>query len=780
MALAAADEHDQKLRDAVRPHQVLFDESAHQLMIALVHWDDSLDSPEIISAGVQRLRKQDADTVECHVMEHVSHTPEVMNGLSDNCPGMDGKFNGAMLKCFRALKAASQAPQFTLPVEDSELCAPVTEEAALLAQALVDIDQSRDSSTKSNARLTRTPCLTHLVSTLHDWSLQQAVGKAPPYKAFAPKINHILTFLRQQYYIFSTDHWDDIQEFLLTFLGANFDKIFTEPDLNRWLFTSQAVDEATDHGSLLAANRPLQFMIVFYYLVTTTRLNCDCEVVRSPTGTAIWKRDPQCIADNAALHGEGRDWGCSREYKPDQRASKTARQLGWYACLQNPALDCEAKDSTMIRLHLLAEAEFSRKLVDPLHFWSIGQSPELREYPIGFFDAPVVRKIKGGYINPYRRMHKTPASHRMSELSGFARDVMERANQMRAALAADFWEDPPSADEGCSELRCVAWCPFVDTMKIANSIQQKQWFHFPRSWRVADTLKETLREWVQGYLDKVDMWFPGLLLLPFAIGHFSNPELGPALARALIQAGCLQCEAPKWYHSWRPVADIDLQAERLVHESIVAASTAEYNDVYGVAAGSKAAKEEAAKAAMERRLKSGSIDTFGFLESIVAVEAALTELYTFASSRQISAHTTASSGQIQTECEFRQHKPTFWAVTASPHIADYPALAKRFNHRVRACLVSQQKLEAFFKDYRHGVSKQAKDDLKEACFMTKQNVYKRQSAEAAAGVQMSEPTYSKQDALDRLKARITASAQHAAAQSDIITDMAPHIGHGRQ
>jgi hypothetical protein len=165
----------------------------------------------------------------------------------------------------------------------------------------------------------------------------------------------------------------------------------------------------------------------------------------------------------------------------------------------------------------------------------------------------------------------------------------------------------------------------------------------------------------------------------------------------------------------------------------------------------------------------------------VTDQAALTELYTFASSGQIRAHTTASSGQIQTESEFRQHAPTVWTTTASPHIADYPALAKGFNHRVRTCLVSQQKLEAFFKDYRHGVSKQAKDDLKEACFMTKRNdiVYKRQSAEAAAGVQMSEPTYSKQDALDRLKARITASAQHASPQSDIIIDMAPHIGHGR-
>ena len=57
VSLAATDEHDQTIKDAVRVHQVLFDESAKQLMIALVHWDDDLDSPEIMSAGVQRLMK---------------------------------------------------------------------------------------------------------------------------------------------------------------------------------------------------------------------------------------------------------------------------------------------------------------------------------------------------------------------------------------------------------------------------------------------------------------------------------------------------------------------------------------------------------------------------------------------------------------------------------------------------------------------------------------------------------------------------------------------------
>jgi hypothetical protein len=51
-ALAAADEHHQKAKDSTRCHQVLADESAHQLMVALVHWDEELDSPEITSAGL--------------------------------------------------------------------------------------------------------------------------------------------------------------------------------------------------------------------------------------------------------------------------------------------------------------------------------------------------------------------------------------------------------------------------------------------------------------------------------------------------------------------------------------------------------------------------------------------------------------------------------------------------------------------------------------------------------------------------------------------------------
>ena len=120
-SLAAADEHEQKLKDAHRVHQVLFDESAKQLMVALVHWDTDLDSPEITSAGVQRLRKQDAHTVGFHVMDRVKHVRQVGNGLSDNCPGMAAMYNGAMLAVFRDLKSVDKTPRFSVVEVDPEM-----------------------------------------------------------------------------------------------------------------------------------------------------------------------------------------------------------------------------------------------------------------------------------------------------------------------------------------------------------------------------------------------------------------------------------------------------------------------------------------------------------------------------------------------------------------------------------------------------------------------------------------------------------------------------------
>ena len=45
-------------------------------------------------------------------MEHVKHVGKVGNGLSDNCMGMHGVYNGAMLIFFRDVKSNHKAPQF--------------------------------------------------------------------------------------------------------------------------------------------------------------------------------------------------------------------------------------------------------------------------------------------------------------------------------------------------------------------------------------------------------------------------------------------------------------------------------------------------------------------------------------------------------------------------------------------------------------------------------------------------------------------------------------------
>ena len=185
--------------------------------------------------------------------------------------------------------------------------------------------------------------------------------------------------------------------------------------------------------------------------------------------------------------------------------------------------------------------------------------------------------------------------------------------------------------------------------------------------------------------------------------------------------------------------------------------------MYGATTGGKRAQEAAARAAMESRLKSKLIDTFGFLEELMGDHDALVDFHRF-----------AMFGCFENVwCAESQHS------LMSPYIMDYASLRPKVKAHIMMLLVSQQKLEAFFKDYRYGVNKRAGDDLKEAVFMTKQNVYKRSRAEDAAGMQNSTATYTKQDALDRLKERRAAMAEHSTTLTSITHEMAPHIGHGR-
>ena len=111
----------------------------------------------------------------------------------------------------------------------------------------------------------------------------------------------------------------------------------------------------------------------------------------------------------------------------------------------------------------------------------------------------------------------------------------------------------------------------------------------------------------------------------------------------------MQRKKPKWYAGWSVTSEADTGAEEIVHKSIIAASKAEYCDIFGATVGGKKVKEAAAKAAIEQRLKSSCIDTFGFLEAVVSNPAAFKEFYTFATSNQIERRRVSTGSEsIQT------------------------------------------------------------------------------------------------------------------------------------
>ena len=104
-ALGASDDIDEQAADRGRFHQILFDESAHICIVGSAHWVDELDCPELTIVGAVRIDKQDGSIVGEVVSDVTEHIPGelVITVLSDNCNGMDGSYDGAVLNLFRNL-----------------------------------------------------------------------------------------------------------------------------------------------------------------------------------------------------------------------------------------------------------------------------------------------------------------------------------------------------------------------------------------------------------------------------------------------------------------------------------------------------------------------------------------------------------------------------------------------------------------------------------------------------------------------------------------------------
>ena len=164
-----------------------------------------------------------------------------------------------------------------------------------------------------------------------------------------------------------------------------------------------------------------------YYMAVTTRMNYNCGFVE---------------VDSEATYCRASGCDCIREWLPDKSSCKEARQILWFGCLHDPAKGADWRLSTQVRYHLLAENEFSIKVVNPFYGWTIGQEsitrvqwrslypPKPDAYPE--CDPPQFRQL--------------PAGYNMCGVSAYMQTVLDDCERMQTALDADCWTATDVAD----------------------------------------------------------------------------------------------------------------------------------------------------------------------------------------------------------------------------------------------------------------------------------------------------------------------------------------------
>lgn len=852
LGLGAADGQKEMQADAGRKHQLIFDESAHILILASSHWNEDLNGPETTVLAAVRLDKQSGQLVASLVHGQTMHIPaaSIIGALSDNCGGMDGKYNGAMVCLFRLLRARqlkawadvdvgdleatpvlgssqtcyidlcnsesessdSEDSDDEVDSEDEELVFTLKSRAEARSKKALGVAAERLKVEESRRwaghnRHTRAPCMTHLGSIMHDSAVVAACGKAPPYKSNMVKQNHLLTYLLQQHYIWDANR---VSKLLVCedLCGVKFQHQTTEPDLNRWLYTFFACCDSIDPE--------FQFKSTLYYLASTTRICCDCD---------LFVKDGRYSYDREA-HCE-----CLREWCSAKGDSKEARQILWFGCLHDPGKGADWQLSTLIRFQLLAEFEFSSKVINPFHHWTIGQESHERARHRSRW-APAATSTPSAW-------RQLPAGYRLCELSEFVNKVLLECDQMLSALEANCWThsdvaryqknlgncvslDSPDQPEievdtdGVPNTAAVGSSPTISTSQLNGftmdadaviNIGSKWWGRstLPSKYEVGqwpapdpglggmfcplnDTVtiarqclaasalpggrtsyrrvKRCVRRWICGYVDSCKHWLPRLQLLPFAIGQLECPVLGPPLARALIRRSWAHrvpmrigqiFQQPLMYKQFGPWLQADSKADDVVLESIVVQAKAEYHDVVEASTGKKAAREQAAEDAMKNSVQLGCVDTYGLLEAIEQSEEAIQEFYTFAAfGTRPRLH-----GRI------------------CPSISQYPTLNYFMNLHVRSQLVTQQQIEAMFNKYRLAANKRCTDTLKAEILKWKQNVWKR--SETYKKLQLVPRVFehtkmSVLAALKKAKAKLRASMTAAGALARLL----PHFGRSKK
>ena len=179
-----------------------------------------------------------------------------------------------------------------------------------------------------------------------------------------------------------------------------------------------------------------------YYQLRTTRMNCDCQLVTHTDDSDEYVRDPDCE-------------GYLREWIPGQKGTKEGMQLMWEAVLNDGD---EAVDA-QVRLQNMALLEFCEKVINPKHYFSIGQDKRPRVTTIA---APTrsaqldsssvqldIRPNAHGWsdsrliTNAPLKTKLQPPGWKMREVSSWASKALREADKMEEAVERDFWLDLP-------------------------------------------------------------------------------------------------------------------------------------------------------------------------------------------------------------------------------------------------------------------------------------------------------------------------------------------------
>ena len=133
-SLTLADRDRDKVTKSAQLHQILFDESAHMLSVNSCHWNNIIDDPEQTSLAMVRINKQTGASLAKRVRGTSEHIPStnILSALSDNCNGMDGKYNGAMLCFWRLLRQEDDCIRLVSVASRQVECMPQAEVSKIL------------------------------------------------------------------------------------------------------------------------------------------------------------------------------------------------------------------------------------------------------------------------------------------------------------------------------------------------------------------------------------------------------------------------------------------------------------------------------------------------------------------------------------------------------------------------------------------------------------------------------------------------------------------------